>query len=120
MEKINLTDLVKNEILRRVKEERNNPYTMLQRKANWNGHILHRICFLKYVLKGMVYGRTEVTGRGGRRRNKQQDEIKETRGCWELKEGTLDGTPRRTYFEKCYGPVVRQTTERMNKYQLVK
>jgi hypothetical protein len=49
---------------------------MLKRKANWNGYILHKTCFLKYVLKGKIYGRTEVTGRGGRRRNKLQDELK--------------------------------------------
>ena len=76
MEKISWTDLVKNEILRRVKEERNTLYTTLERKANWKGHILHRTCYIKYVLKGMLYGRTEVTGRGGRRHNKLQDELK--------------------------------------------
>jgi len=90
----------KNETLRRVKKERNILYKMLQRKANWNGHILHRTCFIKYVLRGNLYGRTEVMGRGGRRRNKLQDELKGNKECWELKEGTLDGTPRRTCCER--------------------
>jgi hypothetical protein len=35
MEKISWTDLMKNEILRRVKEEGNTLYTTLERKANW-------------------------------------------------------------------------------------
>ena len=61
-----------------------------------------------------------MTGRGGRRRNKLQDDLKEIRGLWGLKEEILDVSSQRTCFESCYGPVVRQTTERMNKYQLVK
>jgi hypothetical protein len=61
---ISWADFVKNEILRRVKEERNILYTVLQRKANWTGHIWHRTCFLKYILKGKLHGRAEVTGRG--------------------------------------------------------
>jgi hypothetical protein len=31
-----------------------------------------------------------VTGRGGRRREQLLDDVKETRGCWKLKEETLD------------------------------
>ena len=110
----------KKEILRTVKEERNILYKTLQWKANCNGHILHRTCILKYVLKAKIYGRTGVTRRGGRRRNKLQDDLKEIRGLWGLKEETLAGSPRRTCFGSGYGSFVRQTTERMNKYQLVK
>jgi len=40
-------------------------------------------------------------------------EHKENKGCWELKEKTLDDTLWRTRFGRGYGPVVRQTTERM-------
>jgi hypothetical protein len=76
IEKIICTDLVKNEILHSVKEERNILYTMIQRKANRTGHIWHMTCFLKYVLKGEVHGRAEVTGRGERIRNKLHDELK--------------------------------------------
>ena len=41
MEKISWTDRVRNEeVLRRVKEERNITHTIKRRKANWIGHIL--------------------------------------------------------------------------------
>jgi hypothetical protein len=40
MEKISWTDRVRNEeVLHRVKEERNIPHTIKRRKANWFGHI---------------------------------------------------------------------------------
>jgi hypothetical protein len=43
MEKISWTDLVRNEeVLHRVKEERNMLQTIKRRKANWIGHILRR------------------------------------------------------------------------------
>jgi hypothetical protein len=43
MEKISWTDRVRNEeVLHRVKEERNILHTIQIRKANWIGHILHR------------------------------------------------------------------------------
>ena len=61
-----------------------------------------------------------MTGRGGRRCNKLQDELKGNKRMLGTNEGTLDGTPRRICFERGYGPIVRQTTEKMNKYQLVK
>jgi hypothetical protein len=37
------------EVLRRVKEERNLLHTINGRKANWIGHILRRNCLLKHV-----------------------------------------------------------------------
>jgi hypothetical protein len=41
MEKFSWTDRVRNEeVLLRVKEERNNLYTIKGKKANWIGHIL--------------------------------------------------------------------------------
>ena len=40
-----------------------------------------------------------------------QDDLKEKSGCWQLKEETLDNTLWKTHFGRCYGPVVRQTTE---------
>jgi len=40
---ISWTNCVKyEEVLQRVKEERNILHTMKRRKANWIGHILHR------------------------------------------------------------------------------
>jgi hypothetical protein len=50
MEKISWTNRVKNEeVLHRVKEERNILHTVKRRKANWIGHIL-----LRNVIKGKV------------------------------------------------------------------
>jgi hypothetical protein len=66
MEKISWTDHVRNEVLHRVKEERNILHTIKRRKTNWTGHILCRNCLLKYVIEGKLEGRTEMTGRRGR------------------------------------------------------
>jgi hypothetical protein len=41
-----------------------------KRKANWIGHILRRNCLLQRVTERKIQGRTEVTGRQGRRRRK--------------------------------------------------
>jgi len=55
MEKISLTDHVRNEeVLHTVNEDRNILYTIKGRKANWIGHILCRNCFLKYLIKGKI------------------------------------------------------------------
>jgi hypothetical protein len=51
MEKISWTDRVRNEVVRRVKEERNIVHTIKRRKANWIGHILRRNCLLKHVIE---------------------------------------------------------------------
>jgi hypothetical protein len=40
------------EVLHRVKEERNVLHTIKRRKANWIGYILRRNCLLKHVIKG--------------------------------------------------------------------
>ena len=53
MEKISWTDHVRNEeVLHRVKGERNIIHTVKRRKTNWIGHILHRNCLLNTSLKG--------------------------------------------------------------------
>jgi hypothetical protein len=53
MEKISWTDRFRNEdVLHRVKEERNILHTIEKRKANWTGHILRRNCLLKHIIKG--------------------------------------------------------------------
>jgi hypothetical protein len=47
MEKISWTDYVRNEeVLLRVKEQRNILHEISKRKANWIGHILSRNCLL--------------------------------------------------------------------------
>ena len=56
MEKISWTDRVKNEVLRRVKEERNALHKIKRRNANWIGFNLRNNCFLKHVIEGKMKG----------------------------------------------------------------
>jgi hypothetical protein len=66
MEKISWADRVRNEeVLHRVKEERNIVHTIIRRKANWIGHILRSNCLLKHVIKEKIKLRLEVMGRRG-------------------------------------------------------
>jgi hypothetical protein len=52
VEKISWTDRVRNEeVLHRVKEERNILHTVKRRKDNWIGHILRTNCLLEHVIK---------------------------------------------------------------------
>ena len=112
MEKISWTDRVRNEeVLLRVKEQRNILHEISKRKANWIGHILRRNCLLQQVIGGKVKGWIEVTGRRGRRRRKLLDDLKERRGYSHLKEEALDRTVWRARFGRGFEPVVRQTTE---------
>jgi hypothetical protein len=56
-----LTDRVRNEeVLPRVKKERNIIHILKRRKDNWIGHILCRICLLKHVIEGNIELGTEV------------------------------------------------------------
>jgi len=52
-----------------------------------------------------------MTGRRRRRRKQLLNDLKRTRGYWNLKEEALDRTLWRMRITKCYGPVVRQTME---------
>ena len=80
MEKISLTDRVRNEkVLPRFEEQRNILHERSKRKANWIGHILRRNCLLQRVIEGKIKGGIEVTGRRGRRRRKLLDDLKERR-----------------------------------------
>jgi len=55
MEKISWTDHVRNEeVLLRVKEERNILHEISKRKANWIGQILRRNCLLQQVIEGEI------------------------------------------------------------------
>jgi replicative superfamily II helicase len=109
---ISWIDRVRNEeVLHRVKVERNILHTVKRRKANWIGHILRRSCLLKHVIEGKLEGRIEITRRRGRRRKQLLDDLKEKRRYWKLKEEALDRTLCRTRFGRVYGLVVRQTTE---------
>jgi hypothetical protein len=112
MEKISWTNHVRNEdVLLRVKEQRNVLHEIHKRKANWIGHILCRNCLLQRVIEGKIKGGIEVTGRRGRRRRKLLDDLKERRGYSHLKEKALDRTMWRARFGRGFGPVVRQTTK---------
>jgi hypothetical protein len=62
MEKISWTDHVRNEVLLRVKEQRNILHEISKRKANRIGHILRRNCLLPQVIEGKIKGGIEVTG----------------------------------------------------------
>ena len=113
MEKISWTEHVRNEdVLPRVKEQRNILHEISKRKANWIGHVLRRNCLLQRVIEGKIKGRIQVTGRRGRRHRKQLDDLKERRGYSHLKEEALDRTMwRAARFGRGFGPVVRQTAE---------
>jgi hypothetical protein len=77
MEKISLTDHVRNEeVLLRVKEQRNILHEISKQKANWVGHILCRNCLLRQVIEGKTKGGIEVKERRGRRRRKLLDDLK--------------------------------------------
>ena len=112
MEKISWTDHVRHEdVLLRVKGQRNTLHEICKRKTKWIGHILRRNCLLQRVTEGKVQGGIEVTGRQGRRRRKLLDDLKERRGYSHLKEKALDSTMWRAGFGRGFGPVVRQTTK---------
>jgi hypothetical protein len=112
MEKISWTDYVRNEdVLLRVKEQRNILHEIRKRKANWIGHILLRNCLLQRVIEGKRQGGIELTGRQGRSRRKLLDNLKERRGYSHLNEEALDRTMWTARFGRGFGPVVRQTTK---------
>jgi len=90
MEKISWTDRVRNEeVLLRVKEQRNILHEISKRKANWIGHILRRNCLLQRAIEGKIKGGIKVTGRRGRRRKELLDDLKKRRGYSHLKEESL-------------------------------
>jgi hypothetical protein len=98
------------EVLHSVTEERNILYTIKRRKTTWIGHILRSNCFLKHVTEGKVEGKTEVTGKSGRRCKQLLDGLGEMKESWKLKKEALDRNLWTTRFGRVYGPV-RQTTE---------
>jgi hypothetical protein len=66
------------------------------------------------VIEGNVKVGIEVTARRGKRPRELLDDLKERRGYSHLKEEALDRTTWRARFGRGFGPVVRQTTKRMN------
>jgi len=104
----------KEEVLLRVKEQRNILHEISKRKSNWIGHILHRNCFLQQDIEGKIKGVIEVTERRGRRCRKLLDDLKERRGYSHLKEDALDRTIWRDCFGRGFGTVVIQITKWMS------
>jgi hypothetical protein len=103
-------------VLGGVKKRRNILQTIKRRRANWIAYILHWNCLLQHVIEGKIDGRVEVMGRWGRGCKELQDDLKEKRGYWKLKHEGLNCTVRRHGFERCYEPVIRQTTGWMNEW----
>jgi hypothetical protein len=94
------------EVLFRVKEQRNILHEISKRKANWIGHILCRNCFLQQVIEGKIKGGIEVTGRRGRRRGIILYDLKERRGYSHLKDEVLDRTMGNARFGRGFEPIV--------------
>jgi hypothetical protein len=67
---------VRNEVLQRVKDERNTLYVTKSRKANWIDHFLDGNCLLKHVIEVEAEGKKEVTGRRGRRPKQLLSDLK--------------------------------------------
>jgi hypothetical protein len=51
---IRWADRVKNEVLQRIKEERNIVHTIKRKNAAWISHILHGNCLLERVIEGKI------------------------------------------------------------------
>jgi len=80
-ENISWTDRVRNEeVLLRVKEQRNILHEIRKQKANCMGYSLCRNCLLKGIVEGRTKERIEVTKRRGKRRKQLLDDLKETGG----------------------------------------
>jgi hypothetical protein len=107
---ISWTDHVRNEdVLLKVKEQRNILHEISKRKSNWIGHILRRNCLLQQAIEGKIKGGIKVIGRGGRRRRKLLDDLGERRGYSHLKEEAQDRTMWRAGFGRGFGTFVGQT-----------
>jgi len=111
MEKISWTDHVRNEeVLLRVKDQRNIQHEIRKRKANWIGHILRRNCLLQRVTEGKIQGGIKVTGRQGRRRRKLLDDLKERRGH-SFERGNWIAQCGELAFDESLDLSLRQTTK---------
>ena len=113
--KISWADCMRSEeVLHRVKEERNILHTIKRRKAKCIGHVLCRNWLLKHIIKGKVEVLVEVTGRQGRRSKQLLEDFNKARGRWKLKAETIDRAVWIIRFARGYEHVVRQTTEWVN------
>jgi len=103
------------EVLQRVKAEKNIVHTIKRRKTDWIGHILRRNCLTKHVIEGNIKIRIEVKGKRGRRRKQLLNGRKERRGYWKLKVETPDRALWGTCFRRHSGTVVRQKKDELMK-----
>jgi hypothetical protein len=99
MEKISWTEHLRyEEVLLRVKEQRNILHEISKRMANWIGHIFCRNCLLQQVIDGQTKGGIEVTGRRGRRRRKLLVDINGRKRYSLLKKEALDLNVWRAHY----------------------
>ena len=87
---------MKNEALQEFKEVQKLLRSLTQKKANWNGHIFRINCLLKYVIEGEIEG----TGRRGRRRKQPLEDHKGKERYWRLKEEALALSLWRTLWKR--------------------
>ena len=72
------------EVLHRLKDERNILRAMKRRKANWIAYIFRGNCLLEHVTEGKI----ERTGIRGRRHKHLLEDFKDKEGYWKFKEDT--------------------------------
>jgi hypothetical protein len=99
LEKISWSDRVRNEeVLLRVREDRNIVQRIKRRKTNWIVHILRRNCLPKHVTEVNIEGRIEMSGRRGRRRKQLLNDLTEKRRYCKFRKEALDRTLWSTRF----------------------
>jgi len=93
------------EVLRRLKAERDILHTRKRGMANFTGHILRRNCLLNCVTEGKI----ERTGRRGKKRKQLFHDPTEKGRHWKLKKEAYDCTVWRSRLSG-YGAVAKRTT----------
>ena len=86
-----------------MKEERNTWHRATGREANWIGHILRRNALLKHVIEG----KTEGTGRRGTGRKQLLNDLKE-KSVLETESSSIRSHSPKNSSGRGYRPVVRQ------------
>jgi hypothetical protein len=82
------TDYAKNELLHIIKEYSNVLHTLKRSKTGWIGNVSFKKCLLKQVIRGDLEG----TGRRGRGRIQLLGGLREATRYWNLQEEALDLT----------------------------
>jgi len=81
-----------NEVLHRVKEDRNILQTVKRRNASWICRILRSNYLRRHVIEEKIDAGIEVEGKRGRRRKQRLGDFKKNKGCRKLKEEALGRT----------------------------